>query len=40
MKGIMDVRTKIVINNHVIERANTFNYLRCTVTLANEIKNE
>ena len=32
IKGKMTVRTKIVINNHVTEQVNSFNYLEHTVT--------
>jgi hypothetical protein len=35
MKGEMNVRTKIVINNHIIEQAGSFNYLRYTITVTN-----
>jgi hypothetical protein len=35
MKGKMNVRTKIVINNHIIEQVNSFNYLGYTVKATN-----
>jgi hypothetical protein len=35
VKGKMNVRTKIVINDHIIEPVNTFNYLGYTITVTN-----
>jgi hypothetical protein len=35
MKGKTNVRTKIVINNHIIELLNNFNYLGYTITVTN-----
>jgi hypothetical protein len=35
MKGKMNARTKIVINNNTIEQVNIFNYLGYTITLSN-----
>jgi hypothetical protein len=34
MKGKMNVRTKIVINNNIIEKVNPFNYLEYINTLS------
>jgi hypothetical protein len=35
MKGKMNVITKIVINNYIIEQVNSFNYLGYTVKATN-----
>jgi hypothetical protein len=35
MKGKRNVRTKIVINNHITEQANSFNYLDYTTTVTS-----
>jgi hypothetical protein len=35
MKGKMNARTKIAINNRVIEQVNSFNYLGYTITITN-----
>jgi DNA modification methylase len=35
MKGKMNVRTKIVINNNILEQVNSFNYLGCIITVYN-----
>jgi hypothetical protein len=35
MKGNTNVRTKIVINNNINERANSFNYLGYTIIVTN-----
>jgi hypothetical protein len=35
VKGKMNVRTKIVINNNITERANSFNYLRYIMKITN-----
>jgi hypothetical protein len=35
MKGEMNVRTKITISHHIIEQANSFNYVRYTITETN-----
>jgi hypothetical protein len=35
MKGKMKVRTKIVINNNIIEQINSFNYFRYSVTVGS-----
>jgi hypothetical protein len=37
VKGKMNVRTKIVINNHTIEEENSFNYLGYTITVRSKI---
>jgi stalled ribosome rescue protein Dom34 len=29
------VRIKILINDHITEKVNSFNYLRCTITVTN-----
>jgi hypothetical protein len=36
MKGELNVRTKIVINNNIIEQVNSFNYLRYTITATQQ----
>jgi hypothetical protein len=36
MKGKVNVRTKIVINNDIIEQANRFDYLRYTIRVTNK----
>jgi hypothetical protein len=35
MKGKMIVRTKIVINNHIFEQVNSFNYFGYTIKVIN-----
>jgi hypothetical protein len=35
MEGMVNVRTKIVINNQIIEKVNSFNYLEDIVTVTN-----
>jgi hypothetical protein len=35
MKAKINVRTKIVINNNIIEHVNSFNYLGYTITASN-----
>jgi hypothetical protein len=35
MKGKMNIRTKTVINNHVIEQINSCNYVGYTFTVSN-----
>jgi hypothetical protein len=35
MKGKMNVRTKVVINNHIIEHVNSFSCLRYAITVTN-----
>jgi hypothetical protein len=35
LKGMMNVRTKIVINNIILEEVYSFNYLGYTITVSN-----
>jgi hypothetical protein len=35
VKGKMNVRTKVMINNHIIEQINGFNYLAYTIPVTN-----
>jgi hypothetical protein len=35
MKGYMSVRIKIIINDHMIEQVNSFNYSGYTITVTN-----
>jgi hypothetical protein len=39
MEGKMSVRIKILINDHITEKVNSFNYLGYTITVTNNIKN-
>jgi hypothetical protein len=36
MKAKMSVRTKTVINNNIIEKVNSFNYIGYTITVINK----
>jgi hypothetical protein len=35
LKGKVNVRSKIVLNNHIIEQENSFNYLGYTIAVTN-----
>jgi hypothetical protein len=35
LKGKVNVRSKIVLNNHIIEQVNSFNYLGYTIAVTN-----
>jgi hypothetical protein len=36
LRGRYHIRSKIVINNEIIEQLNTFNYLGCTLSYEKE----
>jgi hypothetical protein len=35
LKGKLNVRSKIVLNNYIIEQVNSFNYLGHTIAVTN-----